>query len=156
MEETAGSQGFIFTLLYITLHSHTRKKAQTPLLPIFNSPYQHRVLCGKKSSKPYCVVISQQVNEPTIFMRYLVSILVCVFVSPIPDSNRLIQQTGSECDRNVFSFQTLVGEAAVAPLSSSLFSAFSKLVIGMSSYVDPVLPTTRSFVRLATVKQQIK
>lgn len=71
---------------------------------------------------------------------------------PSPNSNRQIQETGSECDRNVFSFQKLVGEAAVAPLLSPLFS---KPVIGMSSYVDPVLSATRSFVQLAGVKQQI-
>lgn len=80
---------------------------------------------------------------------------MCLCVSPLVDSNWLIQQTGSECDRNVFSFQMLVGEAATASLLSSLFSAFSKPVTGMSSYVDPVLSATHSFVQVASVKQQI-
>lgn len=44
---------------------------------------------------------------------------VCVRASPLPDSNRLIQQTGSERDRNVFSLEPWLGEAAVAPLPSS-------------------------------------
>ena len=79
---------------------------------------------------------------------------MCLCVPPIADSDCLIQQKGSECDRNVFSFQTPVEEAAVAPLSSSLRLLW-KPVIGMSSYVDPVLSATSSFVELAGVKQQI-
>lgn len=76
-------------------------------------------------------------------------------MSPIPGSDRQIEQMGSECDRNVFSFQKLVGEAAEHLSYSPSSLPSPKPVIGISSYVDPVLPVTCSFVQLANVKQQI-
>lgn len=74
-------------------------------------------------------------------------IQVSVFVSPIP---RLKQADPGRREVSVTEmyslFQTVVGEAAVAPPLASRLCLLRASVIGTSSYVDPVLPVTFSFV----------
>lgn len=63
----------------------------------------------------------------------------CMCVSPVPNSNRREVSV-----TEMYSLFKRWLEAAVAPLPSPLLSSFSKLVIGMSSYVDPVHSATCS------------
>lgn len=108
-------------------------------------------------------IIYQEGAKSSIIWQYVLTVSLppsCVYlcvhgcVSPIPGSDRY-RADGKWVWQKCIFLSKAGWKGCRASLLSSLFTAFSKPVIGISSYVDPVLPVTCSFVQLASVKQQL-